>query len=51
MQLASSSGDCTVKVWSFEKARCVQTFVDHTQVQTLQETDDLMTGFRISFCG
>ncbi|KAG6551473.1 hypothetical protein Mapa_006896 [Marchantia paleacea] len=31
MQLASSSGDCTVKIWSFEKARCTHTFSDHTQ--------------------
>ena len=32
MHLASTSGDCTVKLWSFEKARCIHTFADHTQV-------------------
>lgn len=27
--LASSSGDSTVKIWSFEKEKCVHTFSDH----------------------
>jgi WD40 repeat protein len=35
MHLASTSGDCTVKLWSFEKSRCIHTFSDHTQVRIL----------------
>jgi hypothetical protein len=30
--LASGSGDSTVKIWDFEKQRCVTTFTDHKQV-------------------
>ena len=30
-RLATSSGDATVKIWDFAKARCVETFTDHTQ--------------------
>jgi len=29
--LASGSGDATVKLWSFERQRCVATFTDHKQ--------------------
>ena len=29
--LATSSGDSTVKVWNFEKQKCVHTFSDHLQ--------------------
>jgi WD40 repeat protein len=27
--LATSSGDSTVKIWSFEKEKCIHTFSDH----------------------
>lgn len=29
--LVSASGDCTVKLWSFEAAKCISTFTEHTQ--------------------
>lgn len=29
--LATSSGDSTVKIWNFEKQKCVHTFSDHLQ--------------------
>lgn len=29
--LASGAGDSTVKLWSFEKQKCVATYSDHTQ--------------------
>jgi WD40 repeat protein len=29
--LATSSGDSTVKIWNFEKQKCVHTFTDHLQ--------------------
>jgi WD40 repeat protein len=29
--LASGSGDASVKLWSFEKQRCVATFTEHKQ--------------------
>lgn len=31
--LASSSGDGTVKLWDFEKQRCVHTFTDHKKAR------------------
>ena len=30
-QLATCAEDGTVKIWDFEKSRCVQTLVEHTQ--------------------
>jgi WD40 repeat protein len=29
--LATSSGDSTVKLWNFEKQKCIHTFSDHLQ--------------------
>jgi len=29
LQLATSSGDTTVKIWDFANASCIQTFADH----------------------
>lgn len=29
-KLATSSGDTTVKIWDFSKAKCTQTFTDHS---------------------
>ena len=34
-QLATCSEDGTLKIWDFEKSRCVQTLVEHTQVRQL----------------
>ena len=33
-QLATASGDGTIKVWDFATATCKATFSDHTQVST-----------------
>jgi len=29
MQLATASGDTTVKIWDFANAACIHTFADH----------------------
>jgi WD40 repeat protein len=29
IQLATASGDTTVKIWDFAKAECMHTFTDH----------------------
>ena len=29
LQLATTSGDTTVKIWDFANASCIQTFADH----------------------
>jgi len=34
MQLATASGDTTVKIWDFADAKCVQTFADHQKAGT-----------------
>ncbi len=33
--LATSSGDCTVKIWDFDKGVCVASFTDHNRVIVL----------------
>ncbi len=30
--LATSSGDCTIKIWNFISATCTHTFKEHIQV-------------------
>lgn len=37
--LASGSGDATVKIWDFEKQRCVQTFHDQKAVWSVKFHD------------
>ncbi len=34
--LSTASGDSTVKLWDFKKAKCVGTYTDHTQVDVHQ---------------
>jgi len=34
VQLATASGDTTVKIWDFANATCIQTFADHQKAGT-----------------
>jgi len=34
LQLATASGDTTVKIWDFANAMCIQTFADHQKAGT-----------------
>jgi len=52
IQLATASGDTTVKIWDFANASCIQTFADHQRagmcVFSVHLSHSTVTGKRLS---